>query len=209
MTSLSEFRILVAPGLHGSGPDHWQSRWEALYPHFERITQDDWSVPDLGAWSARVGEALRASPRPALVVAHSFACLATVRAAGTAPALFGALLVAPASPHKFGLAHALEPLAPALPTILVGSQDDPWMPAPEAKQWAARWGSEFVDAGAAGHINADSQLGDWLFGLSQLQRLALRAERRRPRLRRPAPPVRGPMLPLQAATPGLGNPSSR
>lgn len=199
MTQLSDFRILVAPGLHGSGPAHWQSRWEALYPQFERIHQDDWAAPDLARWSGRVAEVLRASARPALVVAHSFGCLATVRAAASAPALFGALLVAPASPGKFGLEHELERLAPAVPTIVVGSQDDPWMPAAEAVQWAARWGSEFVDAGAAGHINADSGLGDWLFGLAQLQRLALRADRRRGH--RPplpaAPPARG-LLPLQA-----------
>lgn len=178
MTTLSDFRILIAPGLHGSGPGHWQSRWEALHPDFERIHQDRWDVPDLGAWSARIAAALNASPRPALLVAHSFACLAAVGAAGAAPALFGALLVAPASPRKFRLAAELAPLVPAVPTIVVGSQDDPWMPAAEAACWASRWGSEYVDAGHAGHINADSGLGDWLFGLAQLQRLALRADRR-------------------------------
>ncbi|HWJ94082.1 MAG TPA: alpha/beta hydrolase, partial [Telluria sp.] len=60
-------------------------------------------------------------------------------------------------------------------------RNDPWLAAGDGPRWAERWGSEFVDAGAAGHINADSGLGDWLFGLAQLQRLALRADRRRPR----------------------------
>ncbi|HWJ94432.1 MAG TPA: alpha/beta hydrolase, partial [Telluria sp.] len=126
--SFSDFRILVAPGLHGSGPGHWQTRWERLYPQFERIEQQHWDQPDLKAWSERVGQALRSSARPALVVAHSFGCLATIRAAAAgAPALFGALLVAPASPDKFGLARELAPLALAVPTILVGSRNDPWL----------------------------------------------------------------------------------
>jgi hypothetical protein len=38
--------------------------------------------------------------------------------------------------------------------------------------WAGRWGSEFVNVGALGHINADSGLGDWRLGLSLLRRLA-------------------------------------
>jgi predicted alpha/beta hydrolase family esterase len=49
-----QFRVLIAPGLHNSGPDHWQSRWQRLFPAFERVQQDDWEVPDLARWSARV-----------------------------------------------------------------------------------------------------------------------------------------------------------
>jgi hypothetical protein len=49
---LSDFRILVAPGLHGSGEGHWQTRWETLYPWFERIEQWHWDQPDLdGDWT--------------------------------------------------------------------------------------------------------------------------------------------------------------
>ena len=52
--ALAEFRVLIAPGLHNSGPDHWQSRWQRLFPAFERVQQDDWDVPDLARWSARL-----------------------------------------------------------------------------------------------------------------------------------------------------------
>ncbi|MEB0164938.1 alpha/beta hydrolase, partial [Glaciimonas sp. CA11.2] len=37
--SLSDFWVLIVPGLNNSGPQHWQSRWERLYPAFERIEQ--------------------------------------------------------------------------------------------------------------------------------------------------------------------------
>jgi hypothetical protein len=40
----AEFRVLIAPGLHNSGPDHWQSRWQRLFPAFERVQQDDWEA---------------------------------------------------------------------------------------------------------------------------------------------------------------------
>jgi predicted alpha/beta hydrolase family esterase len=169
---LSDFRVLVAPGLHGSGERHWQTRWEELHPAFERIEQWHWDRPDLQAWSAQVGHMLRRSQRPALVVAHSFGCLATLHRAAARPAnLAAALLVAPADPRKFGYERELSAVRLAIPSIVIGSENDPWMPADRARAWADRWGAQFVSAGALGHINADSGLGDWPFGLAELARL--------------------------------------
>ncbi|TWI64518.1 hypothetical protein IP91_03291 [Pseudoduganella lurida] len=177
--SLTPFRVLVAPGLDDSGPEHWQSRWQRLYPSFERVRQDDFSQPDLPKWSARVDDVRRASsasrsqPGGTLIVAHSFGCLAAVHSVARNPAgIAGLLLVAPADPDKFGVA-ALLPQSPLpCPTIVIASTDDPWMPIERAQRWADRWGSTFIDAGALGHINADSGLHDWLFGQQQLQTLA-------------------------------------
>jgi predicted alpha/beta hydrolase family esterase len=163
---------LIVPGLHGSGPEHWQSRWQRLHPHFNRVAQADWNTPDLDAWAERVAQALRASPEPVVVVAHSFGCLATVHALALgAPNVAAALLVAPADPCKFGVAKRLRVQAFAGPAILVGSSDDPWMASDRARYWAAEWGVDFICAGALGHINADSGLGDWAFGLALLDTL--------------------------------------
>jgi len=172
---LSDFRILIVPGLHGSGPDHWQTRWQERYPLFERVEQPRWDVPDLSAWSDCVGRVLDQSEQPTLIVAHSFGCLASVhRAVTKASVLVGALLVAPADPDKFGVAAILGQAALRCPSIVVGSTNDPWMDSHRATDWARRWGSRFVNAGALGHINADSGLGDWSFGLSLLDDLISR-----------------------------------
>jgi predicted alpha/beta hydrolase family esterase len=40
-----------------------------------------------------------------------------------------------------------------------------------AQGFAEAWGSEFVNIGAAGHINTASGLGDWPQGFELLQRL--------------------------------------
>lgn len=174
--SFSRFRVLVAPGLHDSGPEHWQSRWQRLYPGFERVGQDDWDDPILPIWSARVDDIRQRDTRPTLIVAHSFGCLASVHSvARDAAHVAGLLLVAPADPEKFGVA-ALLPASPLpVPSIMIASTNDPWMPLERAHQWAARWDSTFIDAGALGHINAESGLKDWLFGQQQLQLLAERA----------------------------------
>ncbi|MCO5412641.1 RBBP9/YdeN family alpha/beta hydrolase [Ralstonia mojiangensis] len=177
--------ILTVPGLHGSGPGHWQTRWEQRFPAWRRVVQTDWSTPDLPRWSARVGEAVHAAlaerppiraRRPVILVAHSFGCLAALHwAVQTKEAVAAALLVAPADPDKFGVRDLLPDHALPFPITLVASRNDPWMPQGSAIDWGARWGAEFIDAGEAGHINADSNLGDWDAGLTVLDRLIGRA----------------------------------
>ena len=176
--SLSDFRVLVVPGLNNSGAQHWQSRWQRLYPGFERVEQERWDVPALAVWSRRLREVLDVPVplrKPILLVAHSFGCLTSVHSALIKDALpeelvAGALLVAPADPEKFGVSTEVRACLP-FPSILVGSLNDPWMAVHQALKWADVWGAEFVDAGALGHINAESRLGDWLYGQSLLERL--------------------------------------
>lgn len=178
--ALSEFRVLIAPGLHNSGPEHWQSRWQRLFPAFERVEQDDWSAPDLARWSARVDQLRLRDARPTLIVAHSFGSLATVHSVARNPAhVAGLLLVAPADPEKFGVVAQLPQQALALPSVMVGSTNDPWMTAPRAACWAQRWHSRFVNGGPLGHINAESGLGDWPEGLEMLYFLAEQAHNHR------------------------------
>jgi predicted alpha/beta hydrolase family esterase len=172
-SSILDFRILVVPGLHGSGPAHWQTRWQRLFPYFERVEQLQWDVPDLHVWSDRLDKVLRQSSQPALIVAHSFGCLAAVHRIGKgAPTVSGALLVGPADPEKFGIFESVRNVRMPIPAMLVASSTDPWMDIRNAAAWAGTWGSDFINVGALGHINADSGLGDWQHGLTLLCRLA-------------------------------------
>jgi predicted alpha/beta hydrolase family esterase len=66
---------------------------------------------------------------------------------------------------------------------VLASTDDPWMPLSGAAAWAARWGSRFVNAGALGHINAESGLGAWPAGWEHLHRLVDLAHTVHPALR--------------------------
>jgi predicted alpha/beta hydrolase family esterase len=169
--------VLVVPGLRGSGYAHWQTRWERRFPDFIRVQQADWNTPDLDRWARAVVEAALGVEEPALVIAHSFGCLAAVRAATFQSDLIaGALLVAPADPSKFKAEAVLSrPLY--FPTTVVASADDPWIPLDAARRWAGLWGSEFVNVGHAGHINADSGFGDWTAGLGHLHGVCRRMNR--------------------------------
>ena len=179
---LNQFRVLVAPGLHNSGPDHWQSRWQRLYPRFERVEQKRWDQPVLSRWSAQLDAVLAEDTRPTLIVAHSFGCLTTAHSLThdlSPSTVAGVLLVGPADPDKFGVSELLPHGELSVPSILVASTNDPWMTSAKARTWARRWGSEFVNAGALGHINAESGLGDWIFGQRLLHKLAEQAHNER------------------------------
>jgi len=57
------------------------------------------------------------------------------------------------------------------PTIVVSSDNDPYGSAGYARACAAAWGSELVEVGAQGHLNADSGLGNWPEGFRLLATL--------------------------------------
>ncbi len=174
--------VLILPGWQNSGPVHWQSRWETLYGDL-RVEQHDWMRPLRGDWISRLEDVLLSQTCPSILVAHSLGCLLTAAWAShsrNTHLVQGALLVAPGDPEQPELQAALKSWLPVVrqslpfPSILLGSQNDPYCSLERAKVFASDWGSEFVDYGARGHINADSGLGDWpegralLAGLSQV-----------------------------------------
>lgn len=155
-------RLLLVPGLHDSGPAHWQSWLEGLYRHSLRVVQRDWATPDLERWSARIDSTLqRAGPGPWIAVAHSFGCLALAHHLAQRPdsPLHAVLLVAPADPDRFGLSPAMPQHRLPVPATMVASRNDPWMHADAARRWSRRWGCHWIDLGHAGHINAEAGFG--------------------------------------------------
>ncbi len=172
-------RILTLPGWQSSGPTHWQSRWERLHGH-RRVDQHDWQQPRRGDWMARLDEVLLDDDLPAVLVAHSLGCqLVAAWAAHTrhAARVAAALLVAPPDVERPDMPPALAPWRPIamgrLPfrATVVASSDDPFCSLDRAGRMAAAWGATFVVAGAHGHLNAESGLGDWPAGLALLHEL--------------------------------------
>jgi predicted alpha/beta hydrolase family esterase len=168
------------PGLGGSGPEHWQTRWERLDPRCVRVVQRDWEHPDREAWLASLEAALTAAGAPAVIAAHSLGCALVAHAAGRplAARIRAALLVAPAdvdSPdHTPPETRVFAPIPLRrlpFPATVVASQDDPFVALARARAFAAAWGAAFVDAGPRGHLNAASGLGDWPEGRRQLDAL--------------------------------------
>jgi uncharacterized protein len=159
--------VLVIPGFGNSGPDHWQTLWEAKDPSMVRIRVDDWDHPRCGYWIHAIDAQIANMGQSEVVVAHSLGCLAFVHwAAQRRQRIRGALLVAVPDPSGSNFPPQAEGFSPVplfkLPcrSILVSSQDDPYATAEYAKSCAGVWGSTLVDIGKAGHINSASNLGD-------------------------------------------------
>ncbi|SIQ20546.1 MULTISPECIES: alpha/beta hydrolase [unclassified Bosea (in: a-proteobacteria)] len=166
--------ILIIPGWSGSGPDHWQTRWETRLPTARRVEQEDWYKPTRDGWSNTIIAAVRAATRPVVLVAHSAGVSAVAHAAEHLRhgEVAGAFLVAPASERakravpgmaEDFIAHRRERLP--FPSVLIASATDPYCTPAEARALAEAWGSEFVDAGDSGHLNTESGHGPWPDGL--------------------------------------------
>ena len=133
----SDVDILIVPGHGGSGPDHWQSRWERQLSTARRVHQPNWDAPDLAAWAERIVATAEGATRPVVVVAHGLGVHAVARAAD---ALEGRDR-RPPSPHRrapdledasrppdanlAGLRRADAAPAPSR-ALVVASRTDPW-----------------------------------------------------------------------------------
>ena len=161
--------ILIIPGQGNSGPDHWQTRWEGKLSSARRVEQADWERPEREPWAQAVANAVNCAEKPVVLVAHSLGVATVMNALPSMtkrPA--GAFLVAPPDLDDPNLKPAQllgfgpYPRAPLpFPSITVGSNNDPYCRLEVADELAAAWGSLFVNAGEAGHINSAAGYGPW------------------------------------------------
>jgi len=176
---LSELDLLIIPGLGGSGPDHWQTRWSQKLSTARVVDQEDWDRPRSEQWINAILREIDAAPRPVALIGHSLGALA----AASAIAAHGggkvktAFLVAPPDLDAPGLAGGpVDPLfkekapqaALQVPGVLVASRSDPFADWAYAERLADVWALDLADAGDAGHINAESGHGPWPEGLMRL-----------------------------------------
>ncbi len=175
---MTQPRVLILPGRGNSGPDHWQTHWQAAHPEFIRVHQQDWDTPARTQWVATLHAAITASPVPAVLVAHSLAVglVAHWARRHTGPVV-GALLVAPSDVEASDYPPGPTGFAPialsSLPfrSIVVASTDDPRVSVARATEFSVAWGARLEIAGALAHIGSDSKLGDWPQGYRWLQEL--------------------------------------
>lgn len=174
---------MTVPGYTNSGPEHWQTHWEGEHPDVLRVVQRDWDRPVRDEWVDALDRAIRAGREPVVLVAHSLGCATVAHWIGThedTGSAVGALLVAPADVDQPGWPDEVVGFRPmplaAMPleSTVVASRDDPWVSIARARTMAEAWGSRFVEAGAVGHLDSSSGLGDWPAGWCLLDELLTR-----------------------------------
>ncbi|QPC87898.1 alpha/beta hydrolase [Mesorhizobium sp. NBSH29] len=161
--------ILIIPGYTNSGPEHWQTRWQSKLSTARRVEQAEWSKPVRDDWVENIADAVNVAEKPVVLVAHSLGIPAMIHALPrfTKP-VAGAFLVAPpdVANTKIRPRHLMtfgpyprDPLP--FPSTVVASRNDPYCAFAVAEDIAAAWGSLFIDAGEAGHLNSESGFGPW------------------------------------------------
>ena len=171
--------VLLVPGLHGSGPGHWQSLWEASRPGCRRVVQRDRDKPDLAEWLDTLNRHVAACETEPVLVAHSLACSLVahwVKVFGRG--VKAALLVSPSdvespaqTPPEVRGFGPIPLIRLPFPSIVVASTNDPRVRFERAEFFARSWGSRFIGVAGAGHINESSGLGEWDEGQALLEEL--------------------------------------
>ena len=175
---------LIIPGIDGSCTSHWQSLWEQSRDDCRRVDLGDWNAPKPIRWMARLDDAVRQHRGSSIVlVGHSLGSILVAwwahHHSRSCAAISGAMLVAPCDPDS-ARDKRLRPFAPVpsrrlpFPVTVVASRDDPYASFEWTAQLARILGATLIDAGQAGHINRDSQLGAWSQGESLLEALIAR-----------------------------------
>jgi len=170
---------LIIPGLGNSGPQHWQTCFETTGNNFSRVNQKEWDAPNCNDWVETIEKEIgKYDPSTVILIGHSLGCSTIAHwARQTRYKIKGALLVGPSdieSPvYDFpAIGFAPIPLQNlSFKSIVVASSDDPWVSIERAGYFAKCWGSELINIGNAGHINAASGYGKWPDGLEILHQL--------------------------------------
>ena len=175
MRNIEDFDVLMLPGWRGSGPEHWQTHWEAAFPAMRRVEQADWAHPVYADWARNLAAAVAGCDRPVVLIAHSLANALVARWAKQADTrkIAGAFMVATSDIDRFAGTPeftvrgfdplVLEPLP--FPAVVLASRNDERVSLQRARQFAAAWGAQFVDVGERGHIGSAANLGLWPQGL--------------------------------------------
>lgn len=191
---MKDLVILILPGWQDSGPEHWQSLWLKKYPNAIKVEQLDWMHPNKQDWVAKLNEFIEresSNGKRIILVGHSLACATIAHwskefADNSSAKINGALLVGPGDVEGPNFPKEITGYSPMpieklkFKSIVVTSDNDPYVSTERAKFFSNQWGAELVNIGPHGHINADAGFGEWPEGERLLEILRQNDETNEP-----------------------------
>lgn len=180
---MNHLHTVIVPGVGGSDEQHWQTWLENSVACSSRVMQADWNKPILNEWVNQLFQHIQTIKKPIQIVAHSFGCLTTIAAINQYPVLKhwidSIILVAPANPTRFNstgfgtntdnFVELFQQFHISIPTLMIISENDPWLEFDDAIAYAKLWNVPYVNQGCAGHINVASGFGAWPEILDHMQ----------------------------------------
>ncbi len=175
---------VIVPGYQGSPKGHWQYWLQKEDITATTVVQESWDFPEMESWVRRLEETIAEADEPVQLVGHSMGCITIAFWASRfdTSKIVSAVLVAPADSESDYLPKAIHGFGTIpvntlpFPSTLIGSHTDPYMSFERALHFANQWGTNFIDAGDAGHINSDSGYHQWPELLPILENHAISTE---------------------------------
>lgn len=170
---MNQLHNIIVPGVGGSNEHHWQSWIETRLSHVSRVEQN-WNQPILDQWVDQLIHLIKNTNDCLQIIAHSFGCLTSIATLAKYPSIQHRIkkliLVAPANPIRFdqtgfsqneveSFFDYFKQLEIKVPSIMLISENDPWLEYEDAKYFAEIWKIPYVNLGKVGHINVDSGFG--------------------------------------------------
>lgn len=164
-------KYVLSPGYTNSEPDHWQTHLENTYLSFERVTHDHWNFVDREQWIRDIDNTLSLIDDEVILIGHSCGSNAIAQWAHTESPhkskIKAAVLVAPANVDDSHLPPEITAQAPLpykklpFPTLVIGSDNDPFTHLEILQGLAKAWDAELVVIPSAGHIASSDGYGVW------------------------------------------------
>lgn len=171
------FSTLFVPGYGNSTDGHWQEIWHKQMENSHWVEQDDWDNPECEKWVQSLNDKIQAISGPKLIIAHSLGGNTFIEwASKYSNHIIGAFLVAPPDVKNKNFPDVIKDYRTeisinlTIPSLIVASIDDPYSTIEETTKLAKKLGSDLKIVGKKGHINNDSNLGQWHEGKEILRR---------------------------------------
>lgn len=174
-------KILLVHGWGGSDFPHWQS-WLAGelakdYGTVSFIKLSNFNFPDLVLWKKELTKELETF-KPDIVICHSLANTLWFHLCNDSAIQDVEKLYLVAPPSFRSNIDALSTFFPlelpkntcAKNTLLIGSTNDPYMQVKELKELQKSLDIQLEIIEDAGHLNADSNYGEWPWILTEIQK---------------------------------------
>jgi predicted alpha/beta hydrolase family esterase len=171
------FNTVFVPGYGNSINGHWQEIWYKEFKDSYWVEQNDWGKPNCVDWVETLNSLIQSIVGPILLVTHSLGGSTVVEWSKKHTAnILGVFMVAVPDVQSINVPDAISgyqtpPLEKLpFPSLVLASTDDPYSGLDRIKYFAKTWGSELISIGDLGHVNTDSNLGEWSEGKNLLNK---------------------------------------
>lgn len=198
---MKDLKIVFIPGLGGSGENHWQSIWVKKMSNTLMVDFENMDAPVLEEWLKTFNEVMSKVSEPTVLVAHSLGCSLVAHwikrnrdenvvewvqgnekenEVKIAAVMMVACADVDSEEHTPDIVRSFAPLPlnkMPYPSVLVISENDPYVEKERASYFAAKWSSKPIFIGNKDHISSGPLVGEWEEGQEILSDLIKRSRR--------------------------------